>query len=211
MEPGARANVGTVSEALGSRIRAQRRLAGFTVRGLAGRTGLSPSLISQVERGRATPSVATLWAVATERGLSVADLFNDEEPLADDDDRREAGGPPVQPYETRKAITLEGGVRWERLTASPDAGVDFVHVEYPPGAESCDEQALIRHGGREFGYVLSGTLGIRIGFDEYVVRTNDSVSFDSSLPHRLWAIGDEPACAIWLVLNRRGEPRVTFP
>jgi transcriptional regulator with XRE-family HTH domain len=207
-----KADVGTVSEALGSRIREQRRLAGLTVRGLASRTGLSPSLISQVERGRATPSVATLWAVATELGLSVADLFNDGAETGDGsralrNGRRQAAAPPVQPHETRRAITLEGGIRWERLTSTADDEVDFVYVEYPVGAASCDEEGLFRHGGREFGYVLSGTLGVRVGFEEYVVRENDSISFDSSMPHRLWAVGDEPVRAVWFVLNRRGDPR----
>jgi transcriptional regulator with XRE-family HTH domain len=203
-----RPDVETRSEALGSRIRAERRVAGMTVRGLASRTGLSPSLISQVERGRATPSVATLWAIATELGLSVADLFNDEPEMSPDrNGRKRPGAPPLQPRESRKAITLEDGVRWERLTSSSDDEVDFVHVEYPVGAASCGEDALVRHGGREFGYVLSGTLGVRIGFDEYEVRENDSISFDSSMPHRLWAIGDVPVRAIWMVINRRADPR----
>ena len=98
-------------------------------------------------------------------------------------------------------------MRWERLTSSSDDEVDFVYVEYPVGAASCEEGALVRHGGREFGYVLSGTLGVRIGFDEFEVRENDSISFDSSMPHRLWAIGDEPVRAIWMVINRRADPR----
>ena len=209
--------VGTVSEALGSRIRAERRLAGMTVRGLATRAGLSPSLISQVERGRATPSVGTLWSIATELGLSVADLFNDEleaygEAPSAGNGRRRPTVPPIQPHESRKAITLEGGVSWERLTSASDDEVDFIYCVYPVGAASCDEEALVHHSGREFGYVISGTLGVRIGFDEYVVRENDSISFDSSTPHRLWAIGDQPARAIWMVINRRGDPRAnSFP
>jgi transcriptional regulator with XRE-family HTH domain len=208
-EPVARVDVETRSQALGLRIRDERRAAGITVRGLAARTGLSPSLISQVERGRATPSVATLWAIARELGLSVANLFNDEgdSETGAGNGRRRATTPPLQPHETRRAITLEGGIRWERLTSSSDGEVDFVYVEYPVGAESCDEEGLIRHGGREFGYVMSGTLGVRIGFDEYEVRENDSISFDSSMPHRLWAIGDEPVRAIWMVINRRADPR----
>jgi mannose-6-phosphate isomerase-like protein (cupin superfamily) len=121
--------------------------------------------------------------------------------------RKRPGAPPLQPRESRKAITLEDGVRWERLTSSSDDEVDFVHVEYPVGAASCGEDALVRHGGRGFGYVLSGTLGVRIGFDEYEVRENDSISFDSSMPHRLWAIGDVPVRAIWMVINRRADPR----
>ena len=39
--------------------------------------------------------------------------------------------------------------------------------------------------------MISGTLGVQIGDKNYVVHANDSVSFESSQPHRLWAIGDE--------------------
>ena len=53
----------SVSRLLGARIREEREAAGLTVRGLAARIGVSPSLISQIERDRATPSVATLWAL----------------------------------------------------------------------------------------------------------------------------------------------------
>ncbi len=55
--------------------------------------------------------------------------------------------------------------------------------------------------------MISGTLGVKIGFEEYVVRANDSISFDATKPHRLWAIGDEPVRVIWMVINRRGDPR----
>src|SRR5438876_6466125 len=138
-EQTARGDVETRSQALGLRIRNERRAAGITVRGLAARTGLSPSLISQVERGRATPSVATLWAIARELGLSVAALFNDDADAGADaaeNGRRRSTAPPLQEHETRRAITLEGGIRWERLTSSSDSEVDFVYVEYPVGAES---------------------------------------------------------------------------
>jgi transcriptional regulator with XRE-family HTH domain len=199
---GRASGVESVSEALGARIRLERKLAGVTVRGLATRTGVSPSLISQIERGLATPSVSTLWSIATELGLSVAELFNGVEGVGS---ARNASA--VQASETRKVITLAGGVRWERLTTTSDEEADFVYVVYPVGAASCEADALNRHGGREFGYVISGTLGVRIGFDEHVVRANDSISFDSSTPHRLWTIGNKPVHAIWMVINRRGDAR----
>ena len=190
------------SEALGARIRQARELAGLTVRGLAARINVSPSLISQIERSRATPSVATLWAVATELGIPIGGLFNglDAAQPAPASSRS-----PVQQHETRKALTLEGGVRWERLTPGSDDVVDFVYVVYPVGAESCPPEASSRHGGHEYGYVLSGTLGVQIGTDEYVVRTNDSICFESAAPHRLWAMGDQPAVAVWAVVNLRGD------
>jgi mannose-6-phosphate isomerase-like protein (cupin superfamily) len=108
---------------------------------------------------------------------------------------------------TRSAINLASGVRWERLTEHSDADVEFLHVVYPVGAESCAEDALVTHGGREYGYVTAGTLGVRVGFDEYELGTGDSIAFDSSSPHRLWTIGDEPAQAVWIVIGRAADPR----
>jgi transcriptional regulator with XRE-family HTH domain len=205
-------DVAAVSQELGARIRIERTRAGMSIRELARRVNVSHSLISQIERGNVTPSVATLWSIATVLGLSVADLFSDTE-----DSRRSAnvGSAPSAPraagphqrHETRPGITLAGGVRWERLTPAYDEEVDFVHVVYPVGSASCEEDALIRHGGREFGYVISGRLGVRIGFEEYELGPDDSISFDSQTPHRLWTIGDEPVRAVWMVLNRRGDPR----
>lgn len=78
---------------------------------------------------------------------------------------------------------------------------------YSPGSESCGPDSLMEHGGKEYGYIISGTLGIRIGFDEYKVGPGGSVSFDASMPHRLWAIGPESVKAIWAVAGRRSDPR----
>jgi transcriptional regulator with XRE-family HTH domain len=196
----------TVPGTLGARIRHERQAAGLTVRKLAARIEVSPSLISQIERGRATPSVATLWAIASELGLPVGDLFSDAEAAL--------GTPtavtPVQSRQTRTAITLAGGVRWERLTPKPDHEVDFIYVVYPVGSESCPPDALSQHGGKEYGYVVSGKLGVQIGFDEYALRAGDSISFESHRPHRLWAIGNEPAVAVWTVVNRKGDDRVAL-
>jgi transcriptional regulator with XRE-family HTH domain len=193
----------SVQGTLGARIRHERQAAGLTVRKLAARIEVSPSLISQIERGRATPSVATLWAIATELGLPVGDLFSDAQAALG----TQAPPPPVQPRQTRTAITLAGGVRWERLTPAPDHEVDFVYVVYPVGSESCPPDALSQHGGKEYGYVISGKLGVQIGFDEYLLRDGDSISFESHRPHRLWAIGNEPAVGVWTVLNRKGDDR----
>ncbi len=188
---------------LGARIRHERQAADLTVRKLAARIDVSPSLISQIERGRASPSVATLWAIATELGLPVGDLFSDAEAALG----TPAPSSAVQQRNTRTAITLAGGVRWERLTPTPDHEVDFVYVVYPVGSESCPPDALSQHGGKEYGYVISGKLGVRIGFDEYALRAGDSISFESHRPHRLWTIGNEPAVAVWTVVNRKGDDR----
>ena len=58
--------------------------------------------------------------------------------------------------------------------------------------------------------MLSGRLGIKIGFEEFELGTGDSITFDAQMPHRLWTIGKKPAEAIWVVYNRHGDSRVAI-
>jgi transcriptional regulator with XRE-family HTH domain len=193
---------------IGSRLRAQRERLGLTLREVARRIGVSASLISQIERDKVNPSVSTLYALVRELGLTMGDLF------AGDDDSgrgRSASGAiagPLVHRDGRVVINLASGVTWERLTRVSDPGVEFLHVVYDIGSESCREDSLLHHGGKEYGYVISGRLGVRIGFDEYVLGPGDSISFDSSSPHRLWAVGNERVTAIWVVVGRQSDNRV---
>jgi transcriptional regulator with XRE-family HTH domain len=192
---------------LGARLREERHRKGLTVREIARRVGVSPSLISQIERDKVNPSVSTLWGLVTVLGLPMSDLFPDG---AGHGPRLVSPAAPPSPLTRpgdRAVINLESGVRWERLTAGSDPLVEFLLVVYPPGAASCDEDSLMRHGGKEYGIVTRGRLGVRIGFDEHELTPGMAVSFDSSSPHRLWAIGDEPAEAIWVVVGRQNDNR----
>jgi len=192
---------------IGGRLREERERLGVSLRELARRVGVSPSLVSQIELDRVNPSVSTLYALVTELGMTMDEVFGDAEPAERVVRPRIDGAGIVERPDTRRVINLASGVRWERLTPHSDPDVEFLHVVYPVGAESCPEDALATHGGREFGVVTSGTLGIRVGFDEYELGPDDSIAFDSSSPHRLWTIGDEPVHAIWVVLGRAADPR----
>jgi quercetin dioxygenase-like cupin family protein len=63
---------------------------------------------------------------------------------------------------------------------------------------------MIRHQGREYGLVLSGRLGVQLGFQTYELGPGDSIAFDSTGPHRFWNLGDEPVHGIWCVVGREG-------
>ncbi len=177
---------------------------------MARRVGVSPSFVSQIERGLVAPSVGTLWSMTTELGLLMDELFTNSKqaPRATEQpgESSDQSGY-VQRKGSRKRIGLAGGVAWERLTARPDDEVEFLYVKYEAGAEFCPENSLFRHGGKEYAYVLEGRLGVQIGFERYELEPGDSLSFSSELPHRLWAIGDAPAIAIWTVVNRGGDSR----
>jgi transcriptional regulator with XRE-family HTH domain len=194
---------------LGARVRSGREALGISLREFARRLKVSPSLISQIERGRAMPSVGTLYSIANELDLSFDDMFNPAEHASERIDPatplqgvEPQDGRVVQRGQDRKVIRLAGGVQWERLTPQHDEQVEFLHVTYEVGASSCPPDSLIRHPGREYAYVLSGRLGIQVGFEEYELLPGDSSSFSAQTPHRIWTIGNEPVHAIWVICNR---------
>lgn len=201
-----------VLDAIGDRLREQRTRAGLSQRELARRLGLSSSLISQLESGQSKPSVGTLYAIVTELGVSLDRIIRGQE---FDDHNGEApqpaapakdGSPVVHPAD-RQAIDLASGVRWEQLTAERERDVDFLEAIYEVGGTSTPEDSLMRHEGREYGYIVSGTLGIQIGFEEFELQPGDSIAFDSTRPHRLFNTGDEPVHAIWFVTGREHDER----
>jgi transcriptional regulator with XRE-family HTH domain len=210
---------------IGDRLRRERAERGLSLRELARRLDVSPSLVSQIETGKIQPSVRTLYAMVSELGISLDDVFHaDGAAEARDDEARNSEsavlvkrgrGPSagvlmptesaghVQRADSRPVVDLESGVRWERLTARNESGVEFLLTLYPSGSESGPPDALVRHTGREFGIVLKGSLGLTVGFDEYTLAPGDSVFFDSTVPHRLHNDGKETVEAVWVVLGRQ--------
>lgn len=186
---------------IGDAIRARRQALGLSLRDLADRLGVTPSLISQIERGRANPSVSTLYAIVAELDLSLDELLFSERRSADRSDAPPPPAGPIQRGHERHRIRLASGVTWERLTTRSEPGVEFLYVIYDIGGASSDGDHQ-RHSGHEWGYVISGTLQVTIGFDDYVLQPGDSVSLDSTTPHRLANVGDTPVHAIWFVLGR---------
>jgi transcriptional regulator with XRE-family HTH domain len=188
---------------LGARLRAERQRKAISMRELARRLDISASALSQIETGASRPSVATLYAIVSELGVSLDGVFRPEP-----SDEAELAVPEagltglVQRAGARKTLELESGVEWQRLTAAPDSQVDFLFVVYEVGGASSTGQTLVRHSGREFGLVLKGSLRVTVGFEECVLGPGDSISFDSTTPHRLANDGDEPVEAVWFALGR---------
>ena len=210
----ARAGTGATPEygIMGDRLREARRIRGWSLRTLAARLHVSPSLISQVETGRARPSVSTLYAIASELGISLDELLfvdagsTTASPLSATGDRLSGAvlpRDPVQRASSRSTIRLASGVTWERLTTESIPNVDFLYVTYEVGGASSPEDEFQRHAGLEWGYVVAGRLGVRIGFEEYVLGPGDAIAFDSTTPHRLYNAGEEPVHGIWFVQGRR--------
>lgn len=212
------AQAGAPALDLGSRLRAERLGQGMSLREMARRLGVSASALSQIETGKAQPSVNTLFDIVNLLNTSLDGLLAGtqsprragQDPAGDGrDPAPEANRRPelegffsFQRAGEHEALSLESGVRWRRLTEGSLPGVEFLHVVYEPGACSSAEGAFMRHAGQEFGYVLSGQLTVDIGFDAYELAPGDTVSFPATTPHRLSNKGTEPTTAIWLVIGR---------
>jgi transcriptional regulator with XRE-family HTH domain len=209
-------NPADAPRALGPRLRAIRLERGIGLRELARRLDLSPSSISQIETGKMQPSVRTLYAFAEELGVTVDEVLFASGPVASSA-RPSTGVEPaaapspgpglaVERAGDRPAITLNSGVTWERLMLWADEDVEFIEATYEPGGASGPPDGFVRHNGHEFGYVLEGTLRVVVGFDEFVLRPGDVITFPSSTPHRLSNDGTEVVRAIWVVRGRRSGP-----
>lgn len=210
---------------VGEQVASYRQDRHLKVSELARGVGVSPSLISQIERGQSQPSVATLFALAETLQVPVDAFFykNDaggihapaakpgapamERPAPESDEARSGRNAPDARYVVRRdrraAIDIEGGVRWERLTLDTLSDVEFLELVYEPAAESNPE--LYRHPGTEMVLMLSGRLDIFVGFDHYELTDGDSICFPSSLPHRYVNPSDQVARAVTVILHE-GEP-----
>jgi len=203
---------------LGPRLRLVREGRALSVRELARRVGCSASLVSQVERGLSVPSVGVLYSLASQLdcsldyllfGIGVSGGFRGEVPVVAPGEAPEAAAGADAPRSDgvvqrgcdRRIIDLASGVRWERLTPGADDRVDFLEVIYSPGGHSTDERRPLRHEGREYGLILSGTLRANVGFETYELKAGDSIAFDSSTPHEYWNTTDDQVHAVWVVMH----------
>lgn len=195
-------------DGIGPRLREERVRAGLSQRELARRLGLSASLISQLESGVSKPSVGTLYAIVTELNVSLDRIIRGDDYPEPNEPLLTQPDVPVARTGDRQVIDLASGVRWEELTAGSEDGVDFLLATYDVGGSSTPDLSLMRHDGREYGYIISGNLSVQISFQEYHLGPGDSIAFDSTAPHRLFNTGDVPVQAIWFVVGREHDTRL---
>jgi transcriptional regulator with XRE-family HTH domain len=155
---------------LGSRIRAARARRGLSVGELASSAGVSKSLVSQIERGIAAPSIDTVRRLASALQMPVFSLFM-EEPDA---------GMVVRRHQRR--VVRYPGSRATREILSPTLSGRMVllWVTLPPGE---DGHEPVRHTGEESVVVLRGSLEVNLGPQRVILETGDSMTFDSEVPH----------------------------
>ena len=208
---------GDLAGDIGRRLAAYRAERGLRVAELAREIGVTPSLISQIERGQSRPSVSTLFALAQALDVAVDAFFREPAAVSPPNaagaivpdaaaqaepsagvGRHLAEARYVVRQGNRATIDIEGGVRWERLTPETMPHLDFFELVYGPGAES--NPTLYSHPGTEMVLMLSGGLDISVGFETYRLAPGDSMEFPSSLPHRYANPGVSEARAVTVIM-----------
>lgn len=199
VRPDADAESAAAAAPVGARLRELRKERGISARALAAALAISPSAVSQIERGVLQPSVARLIAITDALGVPLAEVFGgaDEPDAADDAHHGFALQRAGQSFEA----VLDGGVTFRRLSPGRSPGVDYFVTTYPPGTTAHPEDGLFRHDGYEIGTVLAGELTIDFDDERVTLRAGDAISYPCSVPHLLHNTGTEDVIAQWLIVH----------
>jgi transcriptional regulator with XRE-family HTH domain len=170
---------------VGARVKSLREAMGFSLRDLADRSGVSAPMLSQVERGATSPTLAVAARIAAGLELSLSQLLR-----LDEDGHVVV----VRRGEGRKR--RHGGHRVEELTPPlPGQRADVSLHRLGPGAVTggADDPPIHEPGSRETAVVLAGTATLVVDGERHRLRAGDSVTFDADLRHHFENNGEQPA------------------
>ncbi|APZ44164.1 cupin domain-containing protein [Acidihalobacter ferrooxydans] len=158
---------------VGKRLRHLRKQYGFSQRELAKQAGVTNGMISQIEQGRASPSVGSLKRILDCMGLSLAVFFTqDTEPAG-------------QVFYPREQLPDLGNAQIAlRLVGAhhPERKLSVLHEVYQPGADTGTDR--LSHAGEEAGVVISGQIELTVGAETRLLDPGDAYYFESRIPHR---------------------------
>ncbi len=186
------------SYALGHKLRQLRLRKKMALTNLAKHTGLSPSMLSQLETGKMVPTLPTLARIAMVFDVGLEHFFDDRSRqrlfnVVKADERLkfpEAADSPLPSY------------YFECLAfATQGKNLGAYLAEFPK--RNIEEVSAHKHEGSEFIYVVEGSLAIRYQEKDYVLRTGDSVYFDAGEEHSYRGIGKAGGSAVVVTMPPR--------
>ena len=168
---------------VGARIRALRESMDLSLRDLSGRSGVSAPMLSQVERGETSPTLAVAAKIASGLELTLSQLL-----------RLDEGQHVVVTRAGEGATTRRDGHLVTELTpALPGQRAQVTTHTLEPGSATGGEGDPPMHepGSRETAVVLSGSLTLFVDGHRHSLAEGDSVTFDADLPHHFQNESDE--------------------
>jgi transcriptional regulator with XRE-family HTH domain len=180
--------------ALGSRIKSLRAERQLQQRQLADKAGLTPSMVSQIESGRLTPSLHTLGKIAGALGVPIAALF----------DGQPAGSLVISRKQDHPVVTFEGtSEKWSVLGAGLFQGkIRAVVSTLGPKAKGvATDKVIIKPGQMKLLYVLEGKVALHYHGERHALEAGDSALLDGGAPHFWENLGARTARALWVILG----------
>jgi len=172
---------------ISEKLRPMRKSRKMTLKDVADRAGCTSAYISQLEKGRANPSIATLKRIASVFDVKIVDFFLDNE---EDDEV-------VVRKDQRKTMGFNLGyaIIESLMKTTENKRMQALCNRIRPGGGSNGEYT---HEGEEFGIVLVGELELTVGEKVYYVKEGDSFYFPSTKPHGFSNRAEEDAVVIWV-------------
>ena len=182
---------GLKAYAIGPKIRAIRLKKKIGLVELGRHTGLSPAMLSKIERGQVFPTLPTLLRIALVFGVGLDYFFagSREKPVVGIVRHKDRLRFPERPGGRDSAYEFES-----LDFPAVERRLNTFYAEFHPVAP--EKRRRHQHPGGEFLYVLSGTLEVQIGEDEHTLEAQDSMYFDSSVPHGYRRKGARTCAAI---------------
>lgn len=159
----------------------------MTLEDLARDSGLTRSYLSKVERGISTPSIESAFAISKALGVTVDRLFGQH---AEDDPVTIVRGNGQIAGDPNTHLSLVAGLKDNRAMRA------FI---VRPGKTPRRGRIMSHHEGEELLFILTGQIEMQIGSRKEILHPGDCVQFDSTIPHKLIALTDEPASALVVV------------
>lgn len=166
----------TIAEHIASTVKRLRREHGWSLDRTAGETGVSKAMLGQIERGESSPTVSTLWKIASGFRVSFSTLFNSDQP---------AQGKPYR--DGREPVWGEDSAGMQaRLLFSYDPLLKFemFMIELAPGAIS--ESTAHASGVVEHIVVIEGEMALRIDDHWQTLKVGEGLRFFADRPHAMW-------------------------
>lgn len=186
---------------LGKRIRELRLSMNLKIVDVAKMTGLTASMISQVERAAILPSIETLKKLGDALDTPISHFFQDVGEIEQGMETQNAAPAmtaevsPVVHAHQRKILSPNPGINFFLLNPNMNGPIEFIYNVYEPNAKTGD--GLYSHEGFECGLILEGELEVQVGDQVYRLNAGDSITFESTQPHAKRNIGDKPCVCVW--------------
>lgn len=170
------ASENALERAIGRQVRRYRKQLGLTITDMGSRTGLSAGMMSKIENGNTSPSLATLRSLSTALNVPVTSLFREFEEKRDATFVKAGQGLAIERRGTR------AGHQYQLLGHSvhSDVSVEPYLITLEQGSEVFP---IFQHAGTEFIFMLQGSMVYRHLNATYTMATGDSLFFDADAPH----------------------------